>query len=117
MHVSGEYLIAHAHLEHRAILLGPFPGHRGMLIPQLQQVSEDWHSGDLGDAFDLGDVGAVEVSNNKVDGRDDRNGDGCNGHLGSELSSINPGIQQSGGAFYNLYRHSSSTTAFCHTTV
>lgn len=93
---SGEYLIAHAHLENRPILLGPFPSHRGMLIPQLQQIPEDWHSGDLGDAFDFGDVGAVEVSNDKVDGRDDRNGDGCNGHL--ELCvklSLNPGIQES----------------------
>ena len=96
---GGEYLIAHAHLENRAILLGPFPGHRGMLIPQLQQIPEDGHSGDLGDAFDLGDVGAVEVSNDKVDGRDDRNGGSCNGHL--ELCvklSLNPGkagIQES----------------------
>ena len=56
-----------------------------MLIPQLQQIPKDWHSGDLGDAFDLGDVGAVEVSNDKVHGRDDRNGECCNSHLGSDL--------------------------------
>lgn len=47
-------------LEDGTILGGPFLGNSGMVCPQLNEISKDRNTGDLGDALDLGNVGRVQ---------------------------------------------------------
>lgn len=79
------YLVAHAHLEDRAKFLRPFARHRGMFIPQLEQVAKKRHARDLWQTLDFGHVRVVQPADQQVDARDDDNGDGLYGHGGSRV--------------------------------
>lgn len=74
--------VSHPNLEHWPVLLRPFPRYFGMVLPQLNEAAEDWVAGNLGEALDLGDVGAVQQSDEEVDCRYHGNGRDLEGHGG-----------------------------------
>lgn len=78
---GGRYLIAHAHLKHRPILLRPFPSNSSMLIPQLQQIPEQRQTRNLRQVLDFGDIGAIQIANNKIHNGNDRDPDRCGRHF------------------------------------
>lgn len=50
------------------------------LVSELEKIAKDRHAGNLGQAFDLGNVSAVEISNDQIDNRNDGDGDCLDSH-------------------------------------
>lgn len=69
-------LVTKPGLEDRTVSLGPFLGDTSMINPQLQQVSEDGNTRNLGNALDLGGFSRAEYSVEDEEGRE--NGDAKN---------------------------------------
>lgn len=58
-----------------------------MPIPQLQQIPEQRQTRNLRQILDLGNIGAIQVANNKVYDGDDRDPDRCGRHVAATIPS------------------------------
>lgn len=79
------YLIAHPDLKHRSVFRYPLSRPPRMLVAQLDEIAKDGHPGDLGQIFDLGNVGLVEVADEEEQDGDDGDRQGLefrNAHSG-----------------------------------
>ena len=66
-----------------------------MLVTELQQVTKEGNTGDLWESFDLGNIGAIEITKDKVCDRNDGDGKrwdshGFYGPFEAEIGSQSP---------------------------